>query len=496
MAYTLLTGATGLLGRYLLRDLLLTGKSVAVIVRASRRETAAQRIEGALNRFEVELGYSLPRPVILEGDLNLPLLGLGTDEVAWLERHADTIIHSAAKLTFQAESPEGEPYRSNVHGTRNVLDLCHRAGIRRMHHVSTAYVCGLRTGLVREDELNVGQTLGNDYEISKLTSEQEVRDSPYFDSVTVHRPAIIVGDSQSGYTNTFHGFYSPLRFIHSVLGGLSQEEVLGVDYLGMLGLTGHERKNLVPVDWVSAVMCRVINQPELHGRTYNLSPLTPVTVERMRLAIETSLIEYIQDKPAKLSQSFGSHDYETAFHDQMGVYQSYWKDDPTFDCRNTIAAAPDLPCPYVDDAMLIRLSKFALQANFGWPCEPAVAIEHDIQARLAPLVEAGKTVLVGESTQVVGLQVTGNGGGDWELHLEGDQPVAASIGWTSHNSPTIHLNSTTFDQLATGQLEPTEALRTGRIAVLGTTMAGDTLTRLLQSLVSPGSVDMALSGSH
>ena len=496
MPYKLLTGATGLLGRYLLRDLLLAGQSVAVVVRASRRESAQQRIEGALTRFENELGRDLPRPIIFEGDLTQPMLGLSQEEMNWLTGNADTIIHSAAKLTFQAESPEGEPYRSNVQGTRNVLELCKKTNIQRMHHVSTAYVCGLRSGVILENELDVGQEMGNDYEISKLTSEKEVRETEFFNSITVHRPAIIVGDSQTGYTNTFHGFYSPLRFIHSVLGGLSQEQVLGVDYLQMLGLSGSERKNFVPVDWVSAVMTRVILNESLHGKTYNLSSLAPVTVGRMRQCFENSLVEFIQSAPSKLSQSFGQHDYEAAFHDQMGVYQSYWKDDPTFDCRNTLTAAPDLPCPYVDDETLIRLCRFALQANFGWPCEPAIEIEHDIHGHMAALVNAGKNGIDQSTATLVGLQVTGNGGGDWELVLENELPVAALAGWKSSDSPKIHLNSSTFDQLASGQLNPTEALRTGQIAVLGNGLRSDTIARLLTRLHTSDKADLALSSSR
>ena len=43
--YHLLTGATGLLGSYLLRDSLLAGRRMAVLVRPSKSESAVQRIE-------------------------------------------------------------------------------------------------------------------------------------------------------------------------------------------------------------------------------------------------------------------------------------------------------------------------------------------------------------------------------------------------------------------------------------------------------------------
>ena len=40
MAYAFLTGATGLLGRYLIKDLIAGGATLAVLVRATRRATA------------------------------------------------------------------------------------------------------------------------------------------------------------------------------------------------------------------------------------------------------------------------------------------------------------------------------------------------------------------------------------------------------------------------------------------------------------------------
>ena len=48
MEYQLLTGATGLLGRYLVRDLTMEGVPLAVLVRRSRRQTPQERIESAI----------------------------------------------------------------------------------------------------------------------------------------------------------------------------------------------------------------------------------------------------------------------------------------------------------------------------------------------------------------------------------------------------------------------------------------------------------------
>ena len=99
---------------------------------------------------------------------------------------------------------------------QHVLELCRNAGIRNFHHVSTAYVCGLRQGRILESELDVGQKMSNDYEQSKLQAEKMVRSADFLDSLTVHRPAIIIGDSTNGYTTTYHGFYAPLQAVYTM----------------------------------------------------------------------------------------------------------------------------------------------------------------------------------------------------------------------------------------------------------------------------------------
>ncbi|MDR1289573.1 MAG: SDR family oxidoreductase, partial [Planctomycetaceae bacterium] len=85
--YIFITGTTGLLGAYLLKDLLLAGRACAVVVRPSRFENGCQRIESILARFESDNGIVLPRPVVFEGDLSKPMFGFKENEIAWLREH-------------------------------------------------------------------------------------------------------------------------------------------------------------------------------------------------------------------------------------------------------------------------------------------------------------------------------------------------------------------------------------------------------------------------
>ena len=200
MSFDLLSGATGFLGSYLLRDAMSAGRDVAVLVRPGRRGSAEERIRALVESFGS--GHSGPSPKVIEGDLHRPDLGLDHGSRAWISENCVRVVHCAASLTFQAKA--GEPYRSNVDGTRYMLELCRTGGIGDFHLVSTAYVAGLRDGRVLEAESECGQGFANDYERSKFLSEALVRQAAFLHRWTIYRPSVIVGDSTNSipWTNT------------------------------------------------------------------------------------------------------------------------------------------------------------------------------------------------------------------------------------------------------------------------------------------------------
>lgn len=430
--YTLFTGATGLLGAYLLRDGMSAGMSFAVLARSSKSETARGRIESILSRFERESGISLPRPVVLEGNLSEPGLGLSREDRNWVARHCDRVLHNAASLIFYNDEQTGEPEKSNVGGTRNVLELVRETGIRIFHHVSTAYVCGLRNDLCKESELDVGQEFGNDYERSKVEAEKMVRSADFLDSVTVHRPAIIIGDSQTGYTSTYHGFFTPLKVVHVFAMNSNMEVIDGKPLLAALGFSGAEKKNFVPVDWVSGVMTHVLKDRKHWDRTYNLVPRNRVTVATSTKVFEDALRRFYDGKAKKPSGGvrLSWEELGKTFRDQMSVYQSYWRDDPVFDDTNTRTVAPHLPCPTVHYAMLMRMSLFALENGFGWPKPQPIAPKIDIEDRFRTrrLLQTAQEAELKSVRHPIGLQINGPGGGQWTIGIENaDRPEQMAI---------------------------------------------------------------------
>lgn len=451
--YIALTGATGLLGSYLLKDLLVAGCNVAVLIRKSRTEDVRGRIESILHRFETRLGFPLPRPIILESDLGLEHLGLDVEAKRWVTRHVDSVLHNAASLEFLSNEKTGEPFRSNVEGTRHVLELCRECSVRQFHHVSTAYVCGLRAGRVLETELNRGQEFGNAYEESKARSENEVRSASFLDRVTVYRPAIIVGDSVTGYTPTYHGFYTPLKILYPLIDGkdVTPEGIRVM--LNAIGMNADDEKNFVPVDWISRVMTHVITNPTLHGTCYHLAPadrtrigaMCDILVKALCIPRKNTGIDPGGRSAVELIETFVS---------QMDVYRAYWRNDPIFDMTNTEAVAGHLPCPTMNEERMEIMMRYAVHSNFGWPRPKPVEIDFDPEKVLKALSGAHASDAEFKEEDRIGLRVVGPGGGDWTLCSNRSKEYGIIPGLPEDGFPTARMNTTLFRALVEGTVAP------------------------------------------
>ena len=486
MAYHLLTGATGLLGSYLLRDFLAARMRVAVLVRPNKLESARQRVEAIMARWDKQAGHTLPRPVILQGSLQDDRFDLADEQLHWVAENCDTIVQNAASVTYYGRKPDEEPWRTNVGGTANALEFCRRTGIRQYHHVSTAYVCGNREGRVYEGELDEGQELNTDYERSKLQGEMMVRAADHIAPPTFYRAAIIIGDSRTGHTPTFHAFYVPLKLVHTMFRHIVMDDFQVTPLLDAIQIQGQERKNLVPVNWISQVMTHIISHPEHHGETYHLAPDKPVTVNVMRDSMIQGFTTY-NDLTANANRSesgwsFSQDEFVKYFRDQMKIYESYWKDDPEFDLSNTHRVAPHLPCPEVNEDMLIRLCKYAIESNFGWPRPAPVEIRWDVDRRLGEILR--KTKLPTTLEDSIGLQVNGSGGGQWEIFVEHNRPVAFRQGLSPRCRQLIYLNADTFSRLGEGQVSVRDCLCRGQVTVEGKDLRQQDLIGVLDQLCS------------
>ncbi|MCG8587651.1 MAG: SDR family oxidoreductase [Pirellulales bacterium] len=479
MSYLLLTGSTGLVGRYVLRQLLERGQRVAVMVRGSKMESARQRIDTVMRHWESIAGRSLRRPVVLEGDLCSESICDRRDTIDWVTRNCDSILHSAARMTFRPDK-RGEPHRTNVGGTQNLVNFCQTTGIRRFHHVSTAYICGLREGRVLESEVDLGQQLGNVYEESKLGAEKLLREADCIDELTIYRPASVVGDSQTGYCTSLHGFYLPLQLAYMIADRISPEE-MDQRFFSRLGLEGNEHKNLVPVDWLATAIVDLYSRPECHQNTYHLASPNPVTVQLIQRIIQRAISEHSDRRPARPLTDSEMAMVEQAFHDHMLIYQSHWRDDPVFDLTNTSAALPHLPCPEMDEDVLLRVAAYPVQHRFTLGKYEAPPSPFCSQEQLSPLL---RTSAPSPDQHVISVDVTGVGGGQWHLVSREGRVTQAGLGLGPETAPCFYLNADTYASLAEGRLSIEQSIQTGRLLLEGANGATDNCLNILNQVLT------------
>jgi thioester reductase-like protein len=209
------------------------------------------------------------------GDITDPLLGLDAKTYDRLVDETVRVFHLAAvyDLAVGAELAE----RVNIAGTQHVVDFCRRApNLERHHYISTAYVAGMRSGLVLEEELAAGQSFKNFYESTKFAAEVIVRASMDEVPTTIYRPAIVVGDSQTGETQKFDGPYYLLRTFAAAKGPLLQ--------IGR----GDAHFNVVPVDFVVDAIAAGAHDADAVGHTLHLVDPEPVSSHELArlLAVE------------------------------------------------------------------------------------------------------------------------------------------------------------------------------------------------------------------
>ena len=357
----LVTGAAGLIGAELAGRLADRGHRVIGLVRKSRTLDRNDRTPLVTEPW-AGVAPAAGHIAVIGGDVSQERLGLSPEHYEALAGSLDLIIHCAAVVGF---SLDPEAYREvNGGGARTVIALAeHASAVTRVQegrrptpllHVSTAYVCGERSGPIGENELDVGQVFANGYESSKVEAEQLMlqagrRGVP----VAIARPSIVVGAWTDGAIRSFENIYAMIRLF-------AQGQVR------TLIASPDATLDLVPIDHVCASLVDIAERMrDAAGRTFHLVADRPVPV-----ALFTRLAgHYPQyDVPRLVTpEAFEPGmvcDAERWLHDQVTLsFGSYLCRDPQFEAMN-LAALSGRRCPPTDALFLRRLVDHCIQAGF------------------------------------------------------------------------------------------------------------------------------------
>src|SRR5207245_218124 len=207
---------------------------------------------------------------IIEGDITKPDLGLSANEFERARRETTTIFHLAAIYDLAVSSDVAA--HVNVEGTLNINNFAKSIeNLRRYHYISTCYVAGKREGLIMETELHHEEGFRNHYEETKYLAELEVNPLKAELPITIHRPAVVCGDSHTGETAKYDGIYYLIHYLRRWPGGLTRLNIGNRDVC----------LNLVPVDFVVEAMVALAKDERAVGATVQLADPAPLTTKQL-----------------------------------------------------------------------------------------------------------------------------------------------------------------------------------------------------------------------
>jgi len=387
------TGATGFIGKRLVRKLLeREGSVVHFLIRPESEAKMAELVES--------WGVPASRAVPVRGDLTAGKLGVAADVIHDLQGRIDHFFHLAAVYDLGAD--EESQVAVNIEGTRNTVAFAQAIEAKHFHHVSSIAAAGLYEGVFREDMFEEAENYDHPYFMTKHESEKIVRNeckAPW----TVYRPAMVVGDSQTGQMDKVDGPYYFFKLIQRM-------RQLLPPWLPAVGLEGG-RVNIVPVDFVVDALDHISHQQGTRGKCFHL--VDPVGYRvgdvldifakaahapKMNLFVNAALLGFIPKSVKKgLMAVAPVRRIRNAVMKDLGLPEDMltFVNYPTrFDCRETLAAlkGTGIECPSLKD--------YAWRLWDYWErhLDPDLHIDRSLKGTVG-----GKVVLVTGGSSGIGL---------------------------------------------------------------------------------------------
>jgi len=361
----LVIGATGFIGRQVVRQLLAARRPVAALARGRDDATAVERVVTAIGKLPAATELD-----VVDGDLAAPECGLARRDWRRLRATVETVINCAGDTRFEPGAME--PYvAGHIHGPCRLLQGLAGGRLARWAQVSTAFVCGRRTGTILEREGDVGQTFHNTYERVKLEAERTIQAAGTGRGVDVRvfRPSVVVGaapTTSGGHpSNLFFGFIRML----AALARLPDGAALPL----RVAAAPSTPFNIVPVEYVATALVALAERAEGHGETFHLVvPDAPTQAAVLRTITERVGVRGVSLVDARREPLEDPSPFERAVARTLEPYRPYLIQDVRFDDATAarLLGRCGVACPTVSTDAVHRLVDQAL-ATDDLRAEPA-----------------------------------------------------------------------------------------------------------------------------
>ncbi|MEO8101326.1 MAG: SDR family oxidoreductase, partial [Betaproteobacteria bacterium] len=255
------TGATGFIGKFLVKNLLKREGTIYVLV----RKNSMKKLEALYPWWGLD--DKQKRVVPIAGELGKPRLGIAAADLTRLKGKVAHLFHLAAIYDLSADAASQQS--ANIDGTRNAVEFAEAIKAGCFHHTSSIAAAGLYDGTFREDMFEEAEDLDHPYFRTKHDSEGIVRNEckvPW----RVYRPGMVVGHSQTGEIDKIDGPYYFFKLIQKM------RKVLP-SWVPTIGIEGG-RINVVPVDYVVDAMDHIAHKKGLDGACFHLTDPEPMRI--------------------------------------------------------------------------------------------------------------------------------------------------------------------------------------------------------------------------
>jgi len=391
-----ITGATGLLGRNLLFEILkqyvnkLNEIEVVVFGRSGKYSSFSKRVldilqNDGLDYIGVEeqqkkhfLQELEKRIINIEFDLKNDDLGIDNSSLKLLKsKKIDYFFHLAAMSDFRKTPNTREKlYNINVDGTNRILKMVKSLDVGLFIYTGTAFSFGSCKNVIDPDYVNKRESFNNYYEETKLLAEASVREEVEKSKINylIFRPVSICGrliERPYGKTTKYDIFYGWANFFFRIkldlIKNLDNVYSTKVDMPIRIACKLSSTMNVIPADYAAKIMLNacfnkhnnmsihLMNDSEISNNLF-----TQIILEK----VGVTGITFCSAIPEKMD-----NDLEKLYYKTVGeIYSPYLlSDNIRFDSSslNLVREHSEITAPKIDKSNFTVLLQYAMDDYFG-----------------------------------------------------------------------------------------------------------------------------------